>query len=423
MFPVDTSLVLRLDKDAYGKKAFFLLNWSLINHAVKLHDYWFVAVVKKRTNGSAAELHEPMATIPARSCQNGRGIWLYKRSFRHRILRFLLLQRRRLRLHWPRSLLAVDTPRSWTQRPRSARLIPFSTRPSIAAVPVPFAAAIRRFSRKFLKEQIGILRPPVTVARAGLPCTPMPVTASVFLLGEIPCRCHARWLWLSHARASVSPLCARGSLSFQSSDPPLAPSRFLPPRDLWGKNGGRGSQRPVESELTPLRSRVPCFRHTERCLPSFFPNLTSVPLQAWAIWSRSGKWRWAGRWQHVTGSFRCWGAVGLSDWPRPLTFARAQRRQSRDGCRTFPCPLKSGWRAGFGVVSTRGALSQPSGWVVSAGAPSGPSATTIAVLPWSLTSSRDLGAPLTLPASVLPLHPPSLQLTALKKRDMRGCLN
>ncbi len=39
------------------------------------------------------------------------------------------------------------------------------------------------------------------------------------------------------------------------------------------------------------------------------------------------------------------------------------------------------------------------------------------------TSSRDLGAPLTLPASVLPLHPPSPQLTALKKRGMRGCLN
>ncbi len=34
------------------------------------------------------------------------------------------------------------------------------------------------------------------------------------------------------ARASVSPLCARGSLSFQRATPPLAPSRFLPPRDL-----------------------------------------------------------------------------------------------------------------------------------------------------------------------------------------------
>ncbi len=39
------------------------------------------------------------------------------------------------------------------------------------------------------------------------------------------------------------------------------------------------------------------------------------------------------------------------------------------------------------------------------------------------TSSRDLGTPLTLPASVLPLHLPSPQLTALKKRGMRGCLN
>ncbi len=75
---------------------------------------------------------------------------------------FLLLQQRRLRLHWPRSLLAVDTPRSWTQRPRSARLIRLSTRPSIAAVPVSFAAAIRRLSRKSLKEQIGVLMPRLT---------------------------------------------------------------------------------------------------------------------------------------------------------------------------------------------------------------------------------------------------------------------
>ncbi len=63
-----------------------------------------------------------MATKPGRM---GGAIWLYKRLFRHRILRFLLLQRRQLRLHWPRSLLAVDTHCSWTQRPRSARLIRF----------------------------------------------------------------------------------------------------------------------------------------------------------------------------------------------------------------------------------------------------------------------------------------------------------
>ncbi len=38
----------------------------------------------------------PPLCIPARM---GGAIWLYKRPFRHRILRFLLLQRRRLRLH------------------------------------------------------------------------------------------------------------------------------------------------------------------------------------------------------------------------------------------------------------------------------------------------------------------------------------
>ncbi len=181
----------------------------------------------------------------------------------------------------------------------------------------------------------------------------MTVTASVFPAWGNPMQMpRSLALIVLTARASVSPLCARGSLSFQRATPPLAPSRFLPPRDLWGKNSGAEvlSAR-LRASSRRLRSRVPRFRHTERCLPSFFPNLTSVPLQAWAIWSRSGKWRWAGRWQHVTGSFRCWGAVGLSDWPRPLRFARAQRRQSRDGCRTFPCPLKSGWRAGFGVVS------------------------------------------------------------------------
>ncbi len=50
------------------------------------------------------------------------------------------------------------------------------------------------------------------------------------------------------------------------------------------------------------------------------------------------------------------------------------------------------------MVSTRGALSQPSGWVVSAGAPSGPSATTIAVLPWSSRRAHEiLALPLLCP--------------------------
>ncbi len=69
------------------------------------------------------------------------------------------------------------------------------------------------------------------------------------------------------------------------------------------------------------------------------------------------------------------------------------------------------------MVSTRGALSQPSGRVVPAGAPSGHSSLKFT------TSSRDLGSPHTLLASVLPLHPPSLRLMVLKKRGTKRCLS
>ncbi len=118
VFPCRYSTRTASCKDVYGKMPFFLLNWSLIQSRSETARLLVRAVVEKRTNGSAAELHEPMATIPAKSRRNGRDIWLYKRSFRHRILRFFLLQRRRLRLHWSRSLLAIDTPHSRTQRPQ-----------------------------------------------------------------------------------------------------------------------------------------------------------------------------------------------------------------------------------------------------------------------------------------------------------------
>ncbi len=133
-------------------------------------------------------------------------------------------------------------------------------------------------SRKSLKEQIGVLRWR-SQRWSMFPAwgNPMRMPRSLVLI-------------VLTARASVSPLCARASLSFQRAIPPLAPSRFLPPRDLWGKNSGAEvlSAR-LRASSRRLRSRVPRFRHTERCLPSFFPNLTSVPLQAWAIWSHSGE--------------------------------------------------------------------------------------------------------------------------------------
>ncbi len=143
-------------------------------------------------------------------------------------------------------------------------------------------------SRKSLKEQIGVLMPrrycgwDLHADDGHSECVsclgnPMRMPRSLVLI-------------VLTARASVSPLCARASLSFQRAIPPLAPSRFLPPRDLWGKNSGAevlGAR--LRASSRRLRSRMPRFRHTERCLPSFFPNLTSDPLQAWAIWSRSGE--------------------------------------------------------------------------------------------------------------------------------------
>ncbi len=77
---------------------------------------------------------------------------------------------------------------------------------------------------------------------------------------------------------------------FQRAIPPLAPSRFLPLRDLWGKNSGAEVFSAwLKASSRRLRSRVPRFHHTESFLPSFLSNLTSVPPQAWAIWSRLGE--------------------------------------------------------------------------------------------------------------------------------------
>ncbi len=95
--------------------------------------------------GRQRELHEPMATIPARSRQNGRGIWLYKRSFRHRILRFSSPS-----ATTTSSTLTQKPTRRWhasqagPQRPRSARLIRLvrCRHPAIIS--------------KSLKEQIGV---------------------------------------------------------------------------------------------------------------------------------------------------------------------------------------------------------------------------------------------------------------------------
>ncbi len=217
----------------------------------------------------------------------------------------------------------------------------FSTRPSIAAVLVPFAAAIRRFSRKFLKEQIGVLMPRCYCGSCRSPLhADDGHSECVSCLGKSHADAALAGSECSHCE-SISLASLRSRIAFFSESDP-AP-RALPFSSSQGpvrkKQRDRGSQRPVESELTPAQiPRVSLSPHRE-VSPVLFIQPDQHPS---ASASDLVSWRWAGRWQHVTGSFRCWGAVGLDNWPRPLTFARAQRRQSRDGCRTFPCPLKSG---------------------------------------------------------------------------------
>ncbi len=92
------------------------------------------------------------------------------------------------------------------------------------------------------------------------------------------------------ARASVSPLCARGSLSFQRATPPLAPSRG----PVRKKQRGRGSQRPVESEFMPAQiPRASLSPHRE-----VSPVLFSQP----ALKKRDmrGCLNWMSQWLHIS---------------------------------------------------------------------------------------------------------------------------
>ncbi len=102
LFPIDTPLVLRLVKTHMGKclfspelKSYLITQWNCTTIGscrCRKTNQW-VGSGAARTYGDDTRQY---------SRRNGRGIWLYKRSFCHRILRFFLLQRRRLRLHWSR---------------------------------------------------------------------------------------------------------------------------------------------------------------------------------------------------------------------------------------------------------------------------------------------------------------------------------
>ncbi len=64
--------------EKYEKKILF--NWSLfLITQCNCTSIGLLKKRKKRTNGSVVAACEPMAMQPAIACQNGRGVWLYKK--------------------------------------------------------------------------------------------------------------------------------------------------------------------------------------------------------------------------------------------------------------------------------------------------------------------------------------------------------
>ncbi len=148
-----------------------------------------------------------------------------------------------------------------------------------------------------------------------------------FLLGEIPCRWRARWLWLFSLREHQSRLSALADrFLFRERPRPSRPPVFFLPGTCEEKTAGQRFSAPGW-ERAHAGSDPACLAFaTQRGVSRpFFPTWPASLCKRERSGLVRGKWRWAGRWQHVTGSFRCWGAVGLSDWPRPLRFARAAK--------------------------------------------------------------------------------------------------
>ncbi len=110
------------------------------------------------------------------ACQNGWGVWLYKRPLRHRILRFLLLQRwwllfADLRDSKPFSLLtSLHTGSRPLDLPADSPLSSCSS-PAAAAVSRP-PAAIRWMLERAVREQLFSLK---LLSHRSLPSQPLRV--------------------------------------------------------------------------------------------------------------------------------------------------------------------------------------------------------------------------------------------------------
>ncbi len=232
----------------------------------------------------------------------------------------------------------------------------------------------------------------------GLCRSPLPQWVR-FLFGEIPCRCHAHWIWLFSMREHQSCLSVLAdSFLFREWLCPLRTPVFL-----LKKQWGRGSQRISESELTSAQSLCALLSPHREVYPVLFSQPNQHPST-----STSDLVLFGGSDEELNDDSMSLAASDAEELsssvadPRPPAFVGSQRRQSRIGCRTSQHPLKGGGGAVSGVVSTGRAISQPSGWLVPAGASSDPSSAILAVLPWSSRRAHFV--------------------MALKKRGTRRCL-
>ncbi len=426
-FPIDTPLVLRLVKTHMGKclfspelKSYLITQWNCTTIGscrCRKTNQW-VGSGAARTYGDDTRQY---------SRWNGRGIWLYKRSFRHRILRFFLLQRRRLRLRWSREAYSPLT--RLAVGPSDLDLLGWSAfnapqhRSSSGPVRCSYPAII---SRKSLKEQIGVLMPR-RYCGSGSCRSPLHAddghSECVSCLGKSHADAALAGSDCSHCE-SISLASLRTCIAFFSESDP-AP-RALPFSSSQGpvrkKQRGRGSQRPVESELTPAQiPRASLSPHREMS-PVLFIQPDQRPSAS------------------VSDLVSFGGSDDeLADDSMSLVASDAEELS---GSVTDPAPsglpapsAAAGMDAELFRVLSKAVEELGLEW----SPPEEPSRSRLdewflpgAVRPLNdhrrsslkfTTSSQDLGAPLTLPASVLLLHLPSLRLTALKKRDMRGCLN
>ncbi len=232
-----------------------------------------------------------MAAMPAKVRQNGWGIWLYRRPLRHRILRFLLLQRGHLfadlRDLKPFSLLTSfhsgSKPSSLADLPADSLL---SSRFSAWQQPLSHGPLPPSGERLKEHEKSTFFRAPLHAADGHSECASCLGPAHVeTALTKTECP-HCKDISLCSLR-SIAAL----QLSFQ---------RIKAHRDEWAYAGSD----PAYFTLSH-----------EKFFPSFSPAKTSIHLRLRAKHGLvQGKWRWGPRWQRVTGCIASRWAVMLALW-------------------------------------------------------------------------------------------------------------